>query len=248
MQDIERLFRHLTRTLLAVDPARLQQPLSVGELVSRFVPYRTSRRALGVESSEDYELLLLRFASGEGGFANTEPDPVRRRFASEVKSPNPDLSVLREFRDAVFVLQPAPLARVLSGQTEDEAYAPPPRPAAPAPQELIEAVEQMDAQMDVESEVLEPLPFDAVRAARAQAADVIPEADATPVVETPAAPVAAAARCSYCGGALPVGRAVHFCPHCGQSQLLGQCPRCKAEVEYGWRHCVSCGTGLSFDS
>ena len=115
MQDIERLFRHLTRTLLAVDPARLQQPLTVGELVSRFVPYRTSRRALGVESSEDYELLLLRFASGEGGFANTEPDPVRLRFASEVKSPNPDLSVLREFRDAVFVLQPIPLARVLVG-------------------------------------------------------------------------------------------------------------------------------------
>jgi len=55
VQDIERLFRHLTRTLQAVDPARLQQPLSVGELVSRFVPYRTSRRALGVESSEDYD-------------------------------------------------------------------------------------------------------------------------------------------------------------------------------------------------
>ena len=134
MQDIERLFRHLTRTLQAVDPARLQQPLSVGELVSRFVPYRTSRRALGVESSEDYELLLLRFASGEGGFAAAEPDPVRMRFAKEVRSPNPDLSVLREFRDAVFVLQPIPLARVLSGQTEDEAYAPPPRPApTPSP-------------------------------------------------------------------------------------------------------------------
>lgn len=237
MQDIERLFRHLTRTLLALDPARLQQPVSVGDLVSRFVPYRTSRRALGVESSEDYELLLLRFASGEGGFANTEPDPVRLRFATEVKSPNPDLSVLREFRDAVFVLQPIPLARVLSGQTEDDAYAPPPRPAAPAPQELIEAVEQMDA----EAEVLEPLQFDAVRTGGAR------EEDLTPVADAPATPVAAA-RCSYCGGSLPAGRAVHFCPHCGQSQLLGQCPRCKAEVEYGWRHCVSCGAGLNFDA
>lgn len=242
MQDIERLFRHLTRTLQAVDPARLQQPLSVGELVSRLVPYRTSRRALGVESSEDYELLLLRFASGEGGFANTEPDPVRARFAREVKSPNPDLSVLREFRDAVFVLQPIPLARVLSGQTDDDAYAPPPHPSPMAPPELVEAVEQMDA----ESDVIEPLPFDAVRSV---AAAVAPEEIEVPVMpEPPAAPVAAAARCSFCGGSLPSGRAVHFCPHCGQSQLQGQCPRCKAEVEYGWRHCVSCGTGLSFDS
>ena len=240
MQDIERLFRHLTRTLLALDPARLQQPVTVGEMVSRFVPYRTSRRALGVESSEDYELLLLRFASGEGGFANTEPEPVRRRFASEVKSPNPDLSVLREFRDAVFVLQPMPLARVLSGESEDDAYAPPPRLAAAVPPEMVEAV----AQMDAGSDVIEPLPFDAVRTAAA-AADAV---DVTPAADTPPAPVAAPARCSYCGGSLPGGRAVHFCPHCGQSQLLGQCPRCKAEVEYGWRHCVSCGTALSFDA
>jgi len=238
VQDIERLFRHLTRTLLALDPARLQQPVTVGELVSRFVPYRTSRRALGVESSEDYELLLLRFASGEGGYANTEPGPVRLRFASEVKSPNPDLSVLREFRDAAFVLQPIPLARVLSGQTEDDAYAPPPHQAAPAVEELVEVVEQLDAA----AEAIEPLPFDAVRTVGAE------EFNVTPVAEAPAAPVAAAARCGYCGGSLPTGRAVHFCPHCGQSQLLGQCPRCKAEVEYGWRHCVSCGTGLSFDS
>ena len=240
MQDIERLFRHLTRTLQAVDPARLQQPLSVGELVSRFVPYRTSRRALGVESSEDYELLLLRFASGEGGFAATEPDPVRMRFAKEVRSPNPDLSVLREFRDAVFVLQPIPLARVLSGQTEDDAYAPPPRPAPTPSPELVEAVGQMDA----ETGVIEPLPFDAVRTVATAPPGV---ADVPPMPEAPAAPVAAATRCSFCGGSLPGGRAVHFCPHCGQSQLQGQCPRCKADVEYGWRHCVSCGTGLSFD-
>jgi len=243
VQDIERLFRHLTRTLQAVDPARLQQPLTVGELVSRFVPYRTSRRALGVESSEDYELLLLRFASGEGGFANTEPDPVKARFAREARSPNPDLSVLREFRDAVFVLQPIPLARVLSGQTEDDAYAPPPRPAPMPPPELVEAVGQMDAEVDV----IEPLPFDAVRTVGPVAAAVREvEVPATP--DPPAVPVAAAARCSFCGGSLPAGRAVHFCPHCGQSQLQGQCPKCKADVEYGWRHCVSCGTGLSFES
>jgi predicted RNA-binding Zn-ribbon protein involved in translation (DUF1610 family) len=244
VQDIERLFRHLTRTIQAVDPARLQQPLSVGELVSRFVPYRTSRRALGVESSEDYELLLLRFASGEGGFATTEPDPVRVRFAREAKSPNPDLSVLREFRDAVFVLQPIPLARVLSGQSEDEAYAPPPRPAPDPAPELVEAVGQMNAEADV----IEPLPFDAVRSAAAVVSDVdVSEAEVPQAAVPSAAPVAAAARCSFCGGSLPSGRAVHFCPHCGQSQLQGQCPRCKADVEYGWRHCVSCGTGLSFE-
>ncbi len=241
MQDIERLFRHLTKTLQAVDPSRLQQPLSVGELVSRFVPYRTSRRALGVESSEDYELLLLRFASGEGGFASTEPDPVRVRFATEVQSPNPDLSVLREFRDAVFVLQPIPLARVLSGASADDAYAPP-RPVQERVEQTPKAEEPEDAVI-VEAgsglDVDAALPFDAVRSA--------PPAPA-PVTSPLPEPVKAGVRCSYCGGSLPAGRAVHFCPHCGQSQLQGQCPKCKADVEYGWRHCVSCGTGLSFDS
>jgi len=237
LQDIERLFRHLTRTLLAADPARLQQPVSVAELVSTFVPYRTSRRALGVESSEDYELLLLRFAGGEGGFASTEPDPVRLRFASEARSPNPDLSVLREFRDAVLVLQPIPLARVLAGHSEDDAYAPPPRqPAAAAVEEPIESVEYVEDEGDAS----ESLPFDAVRTALPGQAYLMP------VPPTPSTPVAST-HCSYCGGALPAGRLVHFCPHCGQPQTLGQCPRCRAEVEYGWLHCISCGTGLSFD-
>ena len=113
-----------------------------------------------------------------------------------------------------------------------------PAGAAAAPLELVEAV----AQMDAESDVIEPLPFDAVRTVKPLEA-----VELVPIVEPPVVPVATA-RCSYCGGSLPAGRAVHFCPHCGQSQLVGQCPRCKAEVEYGWRHCVSCGTGLSFDS
>ncbi len=140
MQDIDRLFRHVARSLLAANPERLQQPVSISELISTLVPYRTSRRSLGVDSSEDYELLLLRFASGEGGFAHTQPDPVRLRFANEVRSPNPDLSVLREFRDAVFILQPAPLARMLTGASEDDAFVPPPRAPEPSPVEYADDV------------------------------------------------------------------------------------------------------------
>lgn len=241
MQDLDRLFRQLTRTLYALDPGLVQQPVTIAELMTRYLPYRTSRRSLAVESSEDYELLLLRLAGGEGGYVNTEPDPVRLRFGAEARSPNPDLGVLREFRDAVLVLQPGPLARVLAGQDEDEAYAPP-RPApAPPPAATPEPVSVLPAdEPSVEADVVELLPFDAVRTP--------PE----PLVSEPASAATSVsplgtAQCSFCGGALPTGRMVHFCPHCGQSQTVGQCPRCKAEVEYGWRHCVSCGTGLNFD-
>ena len=241
MQDLERLFRYLTRTLYALDPGLVQQPLTIADLMTRYLPYRTSRRALAVESSEDHELLILRLASGEGGYAATDPAPVRLRFGAEARSPNPDLGVLREFRDAVMILQPGPLARVLSGQDEDDAYAPPrpvppPTPVAPPP-----PVEMMQVESAVdEPDVVELLPFDAVRT---PSAPLAPE----PVVASSGVAPLPSAQCSFCGGALPSGRMVHFCPHCGQSQTVGQCPRCKAEVEYGWRHCVSCGTSLNYD-
>ena len=50
--------------------------------------------------------------------------------------------------------------------------------------------------------------------------------------------------CLYCGGSLPTGRAVNFCPHCGQSQTRILCPECRSEVEPGWRHCVNCGAAV----
>jgi hypothetical protein len=48
-------------------------------------------------------------------------------------------------------------------------------------------------------------------------------------------------RCSYCGGKLPSGRPVNFCPHCGESQTSTRCPECQAELELGWKHCINCG-------
>ena len=50
-----------------------------------------------------------------------------------------------------------------------------------------------------------------------------------------------APRCSFCGGRLPAGRTVNFCPHCGQNQSFTRCPECQSELELGWRHCISCG-------
>ena len=47
------------------------------------------------------------------------------------------------------------------------------------------------------------------------------------------------------GGRLPTGRAVNFCPHCGQNQTLTLCPECRSEVEPGWRHCVNCGRAVA---
>jgi hypothetical protein len=51
--------------------------------------------------------------------------------------------------------------------------------------------------------------------------------------------------CRYCGGALPPGRAMNYCPHCGQNLQVLNCTACGAEVEAGWKFCVSCGKGVT---
>jgi hypothetical protein len=55
-------------------------------------------------------------------------------------------------------------------------------------------------------------------------------------------------QCPYCGGGLPAGRKVNFCPQCGQppSGEL-KCPACGSEVDVGWAYCVSCGRATGFE-
>ena len=47
--------------------------------------------------------------------------------------------------------------------------------------------------------------------------------------------------CKYCGQPLPEGRDVQYCPHCGQNLLVRRCGACSAELEPGWKFCVTCG-------
>ena len=89
MEDLSRFFRQMVRNLAATDPARLRRPLPLGEIRRTILPYRANRRALRLETSEDYELVLIRLCAGEGGFAHTEPDDVHAEFAAEALSSNP---------------------------------------------------------------------------------------------------------------------------------------------------------------
>jgi hypothetical protein len=211
------------------------------------IPYRTGRRALGVDSSEEYELMILRLAGGEGGFMSAEPEAVGQRFATEAVSVNPELGVLREFHDARLMFVPGPLMRVLAGSTGDEAYAPPvptpmrpaglarPRPSRPSPPSPASPPSpSSDA----------ALPFDDVRSPGASDGDLLSEM-IDPLGRS-TEETTAKQRCAYCGGGLPEGRHVNFCPQCGQPQATGQCPKCKADVEYGWKHCIGCGAGLNW--
>jgi hypothetical protein len=216
MHDLDRFFHQLVAALAASDPAHLNHPVSVREIRESILPYRTSRRVLEVDSVEDYDLLLLRLAAGEGGFVRTSPEDARARFAHESASSNPDLDVLERHADAVLTLEGLRVARALAAG-ESDPYAPPP-PPPPPPQPEAERLPADDG------EVLD--------------LDIAMAPD-------DAAIAPAALMCLYCGSTLPTGRAVNFCPSCGQSQTTPRCPQCQSEVELGWRHCITCGAPLA---
>ena len=47
--------------------------------------------------------------------------------------------------------------------------------------------------------------------------------------------------CKFCGGTLPEGRKVIYCPHCGQNLAAKHCAGCGAELDPVWKFCVNCG-------
>lgn len=233
MTDVERFFRRLVANLASSDPARLHHPIPLEDVYHSIVPYRSNRRALHLETSEDYEMVLLRLCAGEGELVRTEPEDARVEFAEEVRSPNPDLDVLRRLEHVVISLRSEPLARALDPEPElDTPYLAPSAAAPPIPGldlPPLEAIEPID-----ESETLlddDPLPDEPDE----------PVVDDDQLAGEPAQP---APHCLYCGDRLPVDRPVRFCPHCGQRQTPPECPRCHSEVEPGWRHCVACGAAL----
>jgi hypothetical protein len=71
MAELEHFFRVLGQTIAGQNPARLHQPLAIGE-VPRVLPYRDARRHLTLDSVEEYETLLIRLCAGEGGFAQAD--------------------------------------------------------------------------------------------------------------------------------------------------------------------------------
>ncbi len=258
MTDVERFFRRLVSNLAATDPALLRRPVSLNQVYREILPYRANRRALQLDTSEDYELVLLRLCAGEEGLVRTEPEEARDRFAQELRGTNPDLDVLHAFENVQLTLRAESVTRALAAVPET-AYSPPSRRPDPDDEprpELVLGAAQFDHQNE-RSEV-EPPGVEALRGLPLVAEPTDPdepsdldqssEVEDLPDDELPEPDEVRAEHdqpsCVYCGGSLPVHRPVNFCPHCGQSQTQILCPECRSEVEPGWRHCVNCGAAV----
>jgi Double zinc ribbon len=234
MTDLERLFRRLVDNLIAIDPARLHRPIALSDLLASVIPYRTNRRSLSIDSAEDYDMLVLRLCAGEGGFVRMLSDDIGQLFQDQVTSPNPDLEIIREYGKAELVLGTVPLAHAL-GPGPEEAYAPPEDDILEPPSRR-----NSDPAIEIPLESVRRMPFSAEPAAPVPPVPPPPRMTADPDPR-PKLLLDSGPRCSFCGGRLPAGRTVNFCPHCGQNQSFTRCPECQSELELGWRHCISCG-------
>lgn len=225
MDDLERMYRHLVRTIRASFPLLLHEPFEVGQLYQTILPYRLHRKDLGLESNQDYEVTLLELLSGARGLLVVD-DRMRDALVAERGSPNPDPAVLREYASAHVALAPEPLQRVIAEGRGSGAQpvlgGSPARSSTPARASVPTA-----------------------SAARASGMTRAPTpAAGTEMPRRPSRVAAVAAEgdaCPYCKGELPAGRALAFCPRCGQDLTVVHCPACGSELERGWKYCVTCG-------
>src|ERR1041385_7992588 len=110
-------------------PGDVYRPVSVTEVRATILPYRAHRRALALDSVEDYETMLLRLAAEERGFVKTLPAAAAERCRKELTQPNPDLAVLDEIGEATLQMTSMAAARIVA---DEAAQASEPVPAAAA--------------------------------------------------------------------------------------------------------------------
>ncbi|MGI9043641.1 MAG: zinc ribbon domain-containing protein [Gemmatimonadaceae bacterium] len=238
MDDLDRVFHRLVSNIRHRHSECLTLPFTVQELYETLIPYRHHRRELGIETNQDYEIAMMRLLSGERDYLQTDQS-MREKLKSELESPHMDPGAFREFAGSKVSLAPEALRRIraltASGTEEAAKTAPPvsPEPAGSPGSPGSPASPRNSASLVFE--LSSP-----------------PSGSPAPAAPTPAAAGAPAALssmlgasvpegCRFCGGTLPEGRNVVYCPHCGNNLSISRCPACGSEIEKGWKFCATCG-------
>ena len=220
---LDLLFRRLV--LSAQAAGVLDRPLEVGEIIDRLAPYGAARRDGKIDSHDDYQHLVMRLVAGERDLVFAD-DLMQDDLRAELASPNPDLAVLRTYRNASIRLSTGGMQQVLAGDTTIDLT--PPTPIKPG----------------AAVRASKPVPASDLSAEPSSGAIVEPATmarDNSALFEAFGGTGTGTGGCPYCAQPLPDGRTVKFCPSCGQNLLVKRCPGCSAEIEQGWKFCVTCG-------
>ena len=230
MDNLDRMYRHLVRTIRAKFPQYLTQPFDVAALQQTILPYRLHRRELGLETNEDYEITLSELLSGKRDYLIVD-DGMRDALRAELEAANPDPTAFKQFAPAMVALSPNALRTLDAGPDDPttplrpvavpEPVAAPTAPLAP-PERPLAAESRPSRKESPSPEPRQSTPTTSPSGARA----ITPQAGE---------------RCRSCNEELPPGRPITFCPHCGQNVTTLNCPACGSELEVGWKFCPVCG-------
>jgi hypothetical protein len=232
MDNLDRMFRHLVRTVRAKYPQYLTQPFDVADLNQNILPYRHHRRELGLDTNEDYEITLTELLSGARDYLIVD-DRMRDTLRTELAATNPDPSAFKQFASATVSIAPSALRALEIGPEEDG----PSRASMPAMNVTAERSARPSAPERFTS-TSRPAPTPAQ-----VAASVTPTAtpSSQPTITPRSIVPQVGQRCGSCSEVLPAGRAITFCPHCGVNVTTMHCPACGSELEVGWKFCPTCG-------
>ena len=255
MDDLDRILQRLVQRIRAEYPEYMNRPFEVSELYQNIVPYRHHRRELGIETNQDYEIALLRLLAGERGYLLGDAS-MQEAVKRELAGPNPNTALFREFAAARVSLSPEAARRyehLSSKETVPDdvrtvSAAPAPRAAPPPPPPRAAPSAPGTAQASVAAMAPPPPPPRAPTPPPAEYYAAPPTSDRASGSTGRGAAMAsavAAGGCRYCGGSLPQGRRVTFCPHCGQNLAVQRCPACSTELELGWKFCTTCGRAVA---
>lgn len=238
MDDLDRVFHRLVSNIRHRHSEYLTLPFTVQELYETLIPYRHHRRELGIETNQDYEIAMMRLLSGERDYLQAD-QAMRDKLEAELKSPHMDPGAFREFANSKVSLAPEALRRIraLTASGTDAAQSSSAAAAGGAPGTAQPAASSGDAsKSDAAPGITATFP-------------VSSPAPVSPQDAGKAAPGALASfmnvpmpeGCRFCGGTLPEGRNVIYCPHCGNNLSVSRCPACGSELEKGWKFCPTCG-------
>jgi hypothetical protein len=244
MDDLDRIFHRLVSNIRHRHSEYLTMPFTVQELYETLIPYRHHRRELGIETNQDYEIAVTRLLSGERDYLMTDP-AMRDKLKAEIESPHMDPGAFREFATSKVSLAPEALRRIRALTASGDAEASAPATAAPGSKPIASEREQgstptINATFPVASPPSATAPSAAAAPIPPREASASAPAALTSMMN--AAPVPEG--CRFCGGTLPEGRTVIYCPHCGNNLSISRCPACGSELEKGWKFCATCGRGV----
>ena len=223
MTEADRMFQVLVTAMTSSAPEQLTRPFAVADLYQNILPYRLFRRELGLETNQDSEITLMELLAGAGDYLVVE-ERMKDVLTRELAAPSPDSGTFRQFATAQVSINPDALARAAhQGEQRSTAATAQPRTGHQAP-----------AHQPVLTEV-------AVGAMSATPASEPAAGAGTGALRRQPMVPAAGESCRFCGGRLPEGRPITYCPHCGQDQTVLHCDACGTELEVGWKFCTTCG-------